>query len=65
MPGQVVHVERLGGEALVHLRIGPAGHALVAKAEGASDLAGGETVRMRFEAGHLFDSAGNAIESAA
>jgi multiple sugar transport system ATP-binding protein len=65
VPGQVVHVERLGGEALVHLRIGQAGHALVAKAEGASDLAGGETVRMRFEAGHLFDSAGNAIESAA
>jgi multiple sugar transport system ATP-binding protein len=65
VPAKVVHVERLGGEALVHVRIGPAGHALVAKAEGGSSLAGGENVRVRFEAGHLFDSAGNAIEAAA
>jgi multiple sugar transport system ATP-binding protein len=62
---QVVHVERLGGEALVHVRIGPAGHALVAKAEGAANFANGESIRVRFEAGHLFDSTGNAIESAA
>jgi multiple sugar transport system ATP-binding protein len=65
VPGEVAHVERLGGEALVHVRIGPSGHMLVAKAEGAADLSGGENIRVRFDAGHLFDSAGNAIGSAA
>ena len=65
VPGEIAHVERLGSEALVHFRIGPSGQTFVAKVEGSSGLAGGRNIRVRFDAGHLFDAAGNAIESTA
>jgi multiple sugar transport system ATP-binding protein len=61
--GEVTLVERLGGEALAHIRVGEMGHTLVAKVGGASPIAPGERVRLHFEPEHchLFDSRGNVV----
>jgi multiple sugar transport system ATP-binding protein len=67
VPGQVAHIERLGGEALVHVRVGPDDLALVAKAAGGASIAAGERVRLSFDPGdmHLFDHRGEAVRSIA
>jgi multiple sugar transport system ATP-binding protein len=63
MAGEVALVERLGGEALVHIRVGDIGYALVAKVGGDSRIGAGERVRLNFEPEqcHLFDSRGDVI----
>jgi multiple sugar transport system ATP-binding protein len=67
LPAEVALVERLGGEALAHFRVGGEGHALVAKLSGDVALAARDRVRLQIDASrcHFFDSAGNAMSSPA
>jgi multiple sugar transport system ATP-binding protein len=63
LSAEVALVERLGGEALAHLRIGSDGHVLVAKLSGDTALAARDKVRLQIDAAHchFFDSQGNVM----
>jgi len=62
LTGEVQVVERLGGEALLHLRLAD-GSEVVVKADGTASVAPGETVGVVPDAaaGHLFDAEGRAL----
>jgi ABC-type sugar transport system ATPase subunit len=63
LPAEVALVERLGGEALAHFRVGGEGHALVAKLSGDTALTARDNVRLQIDTAHchFFDSQGNAM----
>jgi multiple sugar transport system ATP-binding protein len=66
--GEATLLERLGSEAIVHVRLrGDRGETIVAKLDGAAPLAPGAAVALEVQpsACHLFDSAGNAMSTGA
>jgi multiple sugar transport system ATP-binding protein len=66
--GEVTLLERLGGEALAHVRLrGDGNDTVVAKLAGDAPLAPGEQIALTASASacHVFDSAGNTIGNAA
>jgi multiple sugar transport system ATP-binding protein len=67
LPAEVALVERLGGEALAHFRVGSDGHAVVAKVSGDTAIAARDKVRVQIDPMHchFFDSEGNALGSPA
>jgi multiple sugar transport system ATP-binding protein len=64
LPGEVTLVERLGGEALVHVRVGAdPGTAVIAKVAGDTALRSDAAVALSIDAAkcHLFDREGKAV----